>query len=246
MAFWKKFYKSKYTGAEIDAAVAKAGDATKVTANPTLAGTEAALTGLEVGETKYKVEQPINVVANPTLAGTEAALTGLEVGDTKYKVEQPINVVANPTLAGTEAALEGLQVGATKYKVIDFITAPESLMTRIDTALTGMAVALTRDTKYHKQTITIQTTDTDYTEIAAYIDKLDTGPQYPKITDCGTLGHLIVAHSTDDAGNANIVLSNYLHTAIGLGHLILTAYHASAANPVVIDFYAQKLDVASS
>lgn len=86
MAFWKKFYKSKYTGAEIDAAVAKAGDATKVTANPTLAGTEAALTGLEVGETKYKVEQPINVVANPTLAGTEAALEGLQVGDTKYKV----------------------------------------------------------------------------------------------------------------------------------------------------------------
>ncbi len=87
MAFWKKFYKSKYTGAEIDAAVAKAGDATKVTANPTLAGTEAALTGLEVGETKYKVEQPINVVANPTLAGTEAALEGLQVGDTKYKIE---------------------------------------------------------------------------------------------------------------------------------------------------------------
>ena len=115
--FWKRIYKSKYTGAEIDAAVAKAGDATKVTANPTLAGTEAALTGLEVGDTKYKVEQPINVVANPTLAGTETALEGLEVGDTKYKVEQPINVVANPTLAGTEATLAGLQVGSTKYKV---------------------------------------------------------------------------------------------------------------------------------
>lgn len=86
MAFWKKFYKSKYTGAEIDAAIAKAGDATKVTANPTLAGTESALTGLEVGTTKYKVEQPINVVANPTLAGTESALEGLQVGDTKYKV----------------------------------------------------------------------------------------------------------------------------------------------------------------
>ena len=83
--FWQKKYISKYTGAEIDAAVAKAGDATKVEANPTLAGTEAALTGLEVGETKYKVEQPINVVANPTLAGTEAALTGLQVGDIKYK-----------------------------------------------------------------------------------------------------------------------------------------------------------------
>ena len=55
MAFWKKIFKSKYTGAEIDAAIAKAGDATKVTANPTLAGTESALTGLQVGETKYKV-----------------------------------------------------------------------------------------------------------------------------------------------------------------------------------------------
>lgn len=56
MAFWKKIFKSKYTGAEIDAAIAKAGDATKVTANPTLAGTESVLTGLEVGTTKYKVD----------------------------------------------------------------------------------------------------------------------------------------------------------------------------------------------
>ena len=46
---------SKYTGAEIDAAVAKAGDATKVVANPTLAGTEAPLVGLQVGETKYAI-----------------------------------------------------------------------------------------------------------------------------------------------------------------------------------------------
>lgn len=85
--FWQKKYISEYTGAEIDAAVAKAGELTKVTANPTLAGTEAALTGLEVGDTKYKVEQPINVVANPTLAGTEAALEGLQVGNTKYKID---------------------------------------------------------------------------------------------------------------------------------------------------------------
>lgn len=62
MAFWKKFYKSKYTGAEIDAAVAKAGDATKVTANPTLAGTEAALTGLQVGDTKYKAGGVLPVI----------------------------------------------------------------------------------------------------------------------------------------------------------------------------------------
>lgn len=42
--------------AKASAAVAKAEDATKVVANPTLAGTEAALEGLQVGDTKYKVE----------------------------------------------------------------------------------------------------------------------------------------------------------------------------------------------
>ena len=62
--FWQKKYISKYTGAEIDAAVAKAGDATKVTANPTLAGTEAALEGLQVGDTKYK--SPVYVVEAET------------------------------------------------------------------------------------------------------------------------------------------------------------------------------------
>ena len=60
--FWQKQYISKYTGAEIDAAVEKAGDLSKVKANPTLAGTEAALEGLQVGDTKYKVDQPVVVV----------------------------------------------------------------------------------------------------------------------------------------------------------------------------------------
>ena len=120
-------YNSNYTGAQVDAAVGKVSDITKtaqqinelnqVNANPTLAGTEAALEGIEVGSTKYQVEQPINVVANPTLAGTEAALEGIEVGSTKYKVEQPINVVANPTLAGTEEDLTGIQIGTTKYAI---------------------------------------------------------------------------------------------------------------------------------
>lgn len=62
-------YNSTHTGAEIDAAVTKAnsitstaaqidtavGDATKVVANPTLAGTESDLTGIQVGTTKYKI-----------------------------------------------------------------------------------------------------------------------------------------------------------------------------------------------
>lgn len=58
--------------------------ATKVVANPELAGTEDNLTGLQVGDEKYKVSE---VNANPTLAGTEAELTGLQVDGTKYKVQ---------------------------------------------------------------------------------------------------------------------------------------------------------------
>ena len=60
-------YNSAYTGAEVDASVAKTQAITKtpqqinnlnqVTANPTLAGTEADLTGLQVGDTKYAVPQ---------------------------------------------------------------------------------------------------------------------------------------------------------------------------------------------
>ena len=42
-------------------AIQGGGGGTNVVANPTLAGTEAALTGIEVGDTKYKVEQPIPV-----------------------------------------------------------------------------------------------------------------------------------------------------------------------------------------
>lgn len=74
--FWQKKYISKYTGEEIDAAVAKAGDATKVTANPTLAGTESALEGLQVGDTKYKIDNEIPTV---TLATTDisSVLTGI-------------------------------------------------------------------------------------------------------------------------------------------------------------------------
>ena len=56
--FWQKKYISKHTGAEIDEAVEAVLDGdvgTTVVANPTLAGTEAALTGLQVDETKYSV-----------------------------------------------------------------------------------------------------------------------------------------------------------------------------------------------
>lgn len=56
--FWQKKYISKHTGAEIDEAVEAVLDGdvgTTVIANPTLAGTEAALTGLQVDETKYSV-----------------------------------------------------------------------------------------------------------------------------------------------------------------------------------------------
>ena len=81
--FWNKKGHLGITTAQLKG---KLTDATKVTANPTLAGTEADLTGLEVGDTKYAVPQGVNVVANPVLAGTEADLTGLEIDGIKYSV----------------------------------------------------------------------------------------------------------------------------------------------------------------
>ena len=78
--------KSPSFAAALAKAISEAPSGSSVEANPTLAGTESALTGLDVDGTKYKVEQPTEVVANPTLAGTEANLEGLQVGNTKYKV----------------------------------------------------------------------------------------------------------------------------------------------------------------
>lgn len=46
-------YTLQHTAVEVDNAVGKA---LSIVANPTMAGTEAALTGLQVGDTKYKVE----------------------------------------------------------------------------------------------------------------------------------------------------------------------------------------------
>lgn len=56
---------------------------TKITANPTLEGTENDLEGVEIDSTKYVI--PPRVSANPELEGTESELTGLKIGNTKYK-----------------------------------------------------------------------------------------------------------------------------------------------------------------
>lgn len=112
MAFWKKYYKSRYTGEQIDAGIKGGAQVPDVTS-----ADNGKILKVSGGKWAKGTDSGTTVKANPTLAGTEAALTGLQVESTKYKVEQPINVVANPTLAGTEDALEGLQVGSTKYKV---------------------------------------------------------------------------------------------------------------------------------
>lgn len=90
---------------------------TDVVANPTLSGTEPALSGLQVGDDKFAVPTPTEVIANPTTTGTEEDLTALQVGDDKYLIPAGTEVIANPTMVGTEEDLTGLQVGDTKYKV---------------------------------------------------------------------------------------------------------------------------------
>lgn len=77
--FWQKKYISKHTGAEIDEAVEAVLDGdvgTTVVANPTLAGTEAALTGLQVDETKYSVggmTNPMTAAGDMIVGGTDGA-----------------------------------------------------------------------------------------------------------------------------------------------------------------------------
>lgn len=77
--FWQKKYISKHTGAEIDEAVEAVLDGdvgTKVVANPTLAGTEAALTGLQVGDDKYAVggmTNPMTAAGDMIVGGTNGA-----------------------------------------------------------------------------------------------------------------------------------------------------------------------------
>ena len=102
--------------------IAEQGGGTEVVANPTLAGTEAALTGLEVDGTKYKVNQPIAVEGNPSGAGGGSALTGLKIGDTVYKVRDgSTNGLGYLTTAPSAANTDGIKIvvlsaePATKY-----------------------------------------------------------------------------------------------------------------------------------
>ena len=126
MAFWKKIFKSKYTGAEIDAAIAKAGDATKVVANPTLAGTEAALTGLEVGETKYKVD---SVLINQTpLTGSIQPLKNIETPDGLHSF---INVCFNRAIEEVARSV-GNGTIVTKQKAVTLTLLDEDNVTIVD------------------------------------------------------------------------------------------------------------------
>ena len=102
--------------------IAEQGGGTEVVANPTLAGTEAALTGLEVDGTKYKVNQPTTIEGNPAGAGGGSALTGLKIGDTVYKVRDgATNGLGYLTTAPTAANTDGIKIvvlsaePATKY-----------------------------------------------------------------------------------------------------------------------------------
>ena len=103
---------------------------TQVVANPTLAGTESALSGLQVGSTKYKIEgqkqadwtqsnnSAVDFIKNKPNLGSLALKSSVDyTTEVTNKPSIPDAVAANPTLAGSEAELTGLQVGNTKYKI---------------------------------------------------------------------------------------------------------------------------------
>lgn len=82
-------YNSSYTGAEVDASVAKTQAITKtaqeinnlnqVNANPTLAGTEGMLEGLQVATTKYKLKNIIDATNDTSLLPTSNNTSGVMI-----------------------------------------------------------------------------------------------------------------------------------------------------------------------
>ena len=82
-------YNSSYTGAEVDASVAKTqaitktpqqiNDLNQVIANPTLAGTEGMLEGLQVATTKYKLKNVIDATNDTSLLPSSANTTGVMI-----------------------------------------------------------------------------------------------------------------------------------------------------------------------
>lgn len=70
-------YNSRHTGAEVDEAVDKA---TKVVANPTLAGSESNLSGVEIAGTKYKVP----FIANSEVTTNKVTSLSAASTDTQY------------------------------------------------------------------------------------------------------------------------------------------------------------------
>lgn len=271
MAFWKKFYKSRYTGAQIDAGIkggaqvpdvtaadngkvlkvsggkwAKGTDSgTTVTANPTLAGTEAALEGLQVASTKYKVNQPINVVANPTLAGTEAALTGLQVGDTKYKIGGGENAVDifNNSVVVTAEDYDGVVI-VTTYDLSEY--PPDQWVVTINDNPTIWSPGASGYSYY-----TYKSGDYEYI-LAASADGITFEPYYNGDIEPGT-------YTVSIKGTP---LNNYAHPEIGIIHFIYnpqtSAYelvdgsfamaynYAAAAQPVLfVNGTTSKLGIAT-
>ena len=177
--------------------------------------------------------------------------TGKEIDDAIGQVIEGgggTEVEANPVLTGNEGTLESIRIGSNSYFLPGHaIVAPESFITRIDTALTSMASALMGDNKYHTTTITVQTTDTDFEEIRKYIIDLiysftDGSVTY---TDCGANIGIVPVSETFVSGTTRVNFNSYTTTPLGLGHLIVSAYEQGDIDPVVIAFYAQKVDVAS-
>lgn len=132
---------SKYTGAEIDAAVAKAGDATKVTANPTLAGTEVALTGLQVGETKYKVE------AGGGSGGIVPAgiLTVPDAADFQYIEGLQVHIGANDTEINAVIIDSAMIADYQGGKIGGFIFGKEPVGTEIRNYNVAICMEIVRD-----------------------------------------------------------------------------------------------------
>lgn len=119
MAFWKKIFKSKYTGAEIDAAVAKAGTVPAVTSadegKALVVDAEGKIVAGEVGGglTEYDYTMPLDYIENVWASGFSFQVNNFTDIDNIYAAD-----VVNFTIPGTEQSPE---VKIKLYRQIEFV-----------------------------------------------------------------------------------------------------------------------------
>lgn len=213
--FWQKTYVSKYTGKELDAAIEAASGLPEIP---------------EKSQSKFIVVSGGKYVLNSV---------GLLVAAPTNEVESEYYSLSFHKASGNLPNYYDINI----EPFFKTINAPEALDTKINTALTGMAVALMGDLKYHKATITGSSSDADFEDINDFITTIsDTRSIH--IVNIANLG-LVYVEKMLTGNSVAPRIHNYADvTGMGLGEL-LAVFTQPTETTYSIDFYARRCDIAT-